>query len=371
MKGTLPTMRQARQILPPPPEELSWERACWLALARTPGLGPVGLWKQLEALGSARALWRTLADSSGRAAKLPSRDPRCLLEDSERQEIRVVTPVDPEYPVGLLDLHVPPLALHVRGSSRLSETAPDRKSVAIVGSRRATSYGLSFAESLARDLAGQGIRVISGLARGIDGAAHRGSLLGGGPTLAVLGCGLEIQYPREHRRLRREIEGCGAVLSEYPAKAGPEPWRFPARNRILAGLADAVVVVQATCRSGALITADLAQEIGREVLAVPGPVGWAQSEGCLQLLAEGAGLVRSAEDVLDALGLHLSFRLERKGPTDGPSGAILRALGCEGAPVDALVDRTGLPPGQVAATLIRLEVEGLIRRLPEGIWVKL
>jgi len=367
-------MREARPTPKIDPlEDPTLERACWLALALRPGLGTVGCWKQIRVLGSARAAWEQLMASPGPGGLGldSSLSPLVLLERSQQQDVRIVTPVDPEYPDRLLDLHDPPLALHVRGASPLSEPAPDRKTVAIVGSRRATPYGLSFAEGLARDLSSQGIRVVSGLARGVDGAAHRGSLVGGGPTLAVLGCGLGVQYPREHRRLRQEIEACGAVISEYPAQAGPDPWRFPARNRILAGLADAVVVVQAAQRSGALITADLAAEIGREVLAVPGPVGWAQSEGCLQLLAEGAALVRSAGDVLDALGLHLSPILPRRTPLDGDSGEVLEALGCEGARVDALVDRTGRAPGILAATLVRLEVEGRVRRLPEGIWVKL
>ncbi len=369
LKGT--PMTEGRLISRRTFEDPDLERACWLALAQTAGLGTVGCWERIQELGSAQAAWNQWMASPGRGALRPLPEPRVLLERSQREDVRIVTPVDPEYPDRLLDLHDPPLALHVRGGSPLSEPPPDRKTVAIVGSRRATPYGLSFAESLARDLSRQGIRVVSGLARGVDAAAHRGSLRGGGPTLAVLGCGLGIQYPREHRRLRQEIEACGAVVSEYPAQAGPDPWRFPARNRILAALAEAVVVVQAACRSGALITADLAAEIGRDVLAVPGPVGWAQSEGCLQLLAEGAAVVRSAGDVLDALGIHLSPALERAAPLDGPSGEVLTALGCQGARVDALVDQTGRAPGLIAATLVRLEVEGRVRRLPEGIWVKL
>ena len=347
------------------------ERACWLALSQTPGLGLRGCWKKIRESGSALAAWRELQSLADRRSQHPSQSPQKLLEHSQHRSIRIITPVDPEYPDRLLDLHDPPLALHVRGGSPLREPPPDRKTVAIVGSRRATPYGMSFAESLARDLSRQGIRVVSGLARGIDAAAHRGSLRGGGPTLAILGCGLGVHYPREHRRLRQEIEACGAVVSEYPEHTGPDPWRFPARNRILAALADVVVVVQAACRSGALITADLASEIGRDVMAVPGPVGWAESEGCLQLLADGAAVARSAEDVLDALGIHLSLAPKRIDPPDGTSGEMLAALGCEGARVDTLVDRTRLAPGLVAATLVRLEVEGRVRRLPEGIWVKL
>jgi DNA processing protein len=159
------------------------------------------------------------------------------------------------------------------------------------------------------------------------------------------------------------------VVSEYPPQTGPDPWHFPARNRILAAMAKAVVVVQAAGRSGALITADLAQELGREVLAVPGPVGWTQSEGCLQLLSEGAAMVRSASDVLDALGFFLTPEPAGRRPVDGPSGEVLQALGCEGAHVDRVVERTGLDAATVAATLVRLEVEGHVRRLPHGVWI--
>lgn len=357
-------MREARALSPTPPRELARERACWLALTHVPGLGPVGAWNLVAERGSARAAWDGL---SGEAAR--GLDPAALLEQAERAAVRLVTPADQEFPPGLLDLHDPPLALHVRGEALLVEGPPDRPCVAVVGSRRATSYGLSFAETLSRELSAAGVRVISGLARGVDGAAHRGSLAGGSPTLAVLGCGLDVEYPREHRGLRRQIEAHGAVISEYPAGTAPDPWRFPARNRILAGMAQAVVVVQAARRSGALITADLAQDLGRDVLAVPGPVGWSQSEGCLQLLSEGAAMVRSAGDVLDALGLFLSPAAPSRPRPDGPAGAVLEALGCEGAVVDTVVERTGLAPGLAAATLVRLEVEGRVRRLAQGVWV--
>ncbi len=363
-------MRAARVLQPTPEAASRAERACWLALSQRAGLGIAGCWNLVAEHGSARAVWRALRHrDEDPGGDRPFAEPERLLDQALTPETRIVTPADTEYPAGLLDLHDPPLALHVRGSGALVEPPPDRPSVAVVGSRRATAYGLSFAESLSRELAEHGVRVLSGLARGVDGAAHRGSLAGGGPTLAVLGCGLGVEYPREHRRLRSQIEACGAVVSEYPDRAGPDPWHFPARNRILAAMARAVVVVQAATRSGALITADLAQDLGREVLAVPGPVGWTQSEGCLQLLAEGAALVRSATDVLDALGFFVTPLKPDRPPIDGPPGEVLRALGCEGASVDGVVDRLGLSASVVAATLVRLEVEGHVRRLPHGVWI--
>ena len=367
-------METTRRVPPCPDGERPWERACWLALSRLPGLGLVGAWKRVADRGSARAAWAEPPPGAGGSAAAPREaarrlEPLRLLEEAERGGVRVVTPADEDYPDGLLDLHDPPLALYVRGVAPLAEPPTGPKGVAVVGSRQANPYGLAQAESLSRELASRGLRVLSGLARGVDGAAHRGSLSGGGPTLAVLGCGLDVEYPREHRRLRQQIEACGAVVSEYPAGTGPEPWHFPARNRILAALAGAVVVVQAARRSGALITADLAMELGREVLAIPGPLGWPQSEGCLQLLAEGAALVRSAQDVLDALGVFTSPAPAPPPRPEGPPRAVLEALGCEGAPVDAVVERTGLAPGQVASLLVRLEVEGRVRRLPHGVWI--
>lgn len=363
-------MRAARVLQPTPEAETTAERACWLALSQGNGLGITGCWNLVDEEGSARAAWRAVCRGPrNRCPPGPLQDPERLLSQAETRGTRIVTPADPEYPPGLLDLHDPPLALHVRGNGALVEPPADRPCVAVVGSRRATAYGLSIAEGLSRELAEHGVRVLSGLARGVDGAAHRGSLAGGGPTVAVLGCGLSIQYPREHHRLRGQIEACGAVVSEYPDQAGPDPWHFPARNRLLAAMAGAVVVVQAAERSGALITADLAQDLGREVLAVPGPVGWPQSAGCLQLLADGAALVRSVTDVLDALGFFVTPVKPGRPAVDGPSGGILRVLGCEGASVDDVVERCGLSASVVAATLVRLEVEGHVRRLPHGVWI--
>ena len=206
---------------------------------------------------------------------------------------------------------------------------------------------------------------------GIDAAAHRGSLRGGGPTLAILGCGLGVHYPREHRRLRQEIEACGAVVSEYPLEhTGPDP----GDSRL--GTGSWQPWPTSSWSSGSL--PEWSPDHGR-----PGQRNRARrhgcprgpsvgpSEGCLQLLADGAAVARSAEDVLDALGIHLSPAPKRTDLPDGTSGEVLAALGCEGARVDTLVDRTGRAPGLVAATLVRLEVEGRVRRLPEGIWVKL
>lgn len=357
-------------VLPPhPPGNGEEERACWLALSEVEGLGPRAVLELVRRHGSARAAW--LRGGPGlppraRHGLLEARRrtcPRRLLEEARRRGERILIPLDGDYPARLGHLYDPPAVLRVRGSAF---PLPEGPAVAVVGTRRATPYGLSVARRLGRDLASAGVVVVSGLARGVDGAAHRGSLEGGGPTLAVLGCGIEVEYPRSHRRLRRDLEACGAVVTEYPARAEPRPWHFPARNRILAALVSAVVVVEAARHSGALVTARLALELGREVMAVPGPVGALQSEGTLEILREGARLVRHAGDVLEEIGLSDRPLIPPGPPLGGDARAVFEALGATGALPDRVVERTGLPPGQVLSWLLRLELEGRVRRLPDG-----
>jgi DNA processing protein len=207
------------------------------------------------------------------------------------------------YPAALLDLDAVPHALIGRGKRALIGAHPLSQTVAVVGSRRASSYGREVARSLGAELASAGILVVCGLAFGIDACAHRGALDLGGPTAAVLGCGPDTPYPAAHRSLWRKISEEGVVVSELPPGSVPWRWTFPARNRILAGLAGVTVVVEAAARSGSLITARLAREAGRQLGAVPGPVNSRQSSGPNQLLADGAHLVRGAEDVLALLRL--------------------------------------------------------------------
>jgi DNA processing protein len=238
-------------------------------------------------------------------------------------------------------------------------------SVAIVGSRAATPLGQAFARRLAEALASAGLEVVSGLARGIDAAAHRGALVAGGRTLAVLGSGLDRVYPPEHDALAGEVAASGALLSEFPL--GTRPWKahFPRRNRVIAGLARGVVVVEASGRSGALSTARAALEEGREVMAVPGHPAHPQAEGTNGLLRDGAALVRGPADVLEALGIE-AFPTPRRPPED----AVLRALG-EGVPrgVDELQQRTGLAVPALLARLAALELEGALRRVPGALYV--
>jgi DNA processing protein len=279
---------------------------------------------------------------------------------------------DANYPANLREISTPPERLYVRGTV----TDDDALAVAIVGSRTATSYGLAVAERLAAELAARGITVVSGLARGIDTAAHRGALRAGGRSIAVLGSGVDVIYPPENRRLAREIEAQGAVLSQFAPDTRPLAGHFPARNRVIAGLALGVVVVEAAERSGSLITAGLAGELGREVMAVPGPVTSAQSVGAHRLIQDGAALVMSGEDVISQLPLQWRDRV-RPAPAqpaaaitplvpdqpDDQAKLLLDVIGEEPTDIDGIIERSGLTPGRASALLVALEVEGRIRQL--------
>jgi DNA processing protein len=260
---------------------------------------------------------------------------------------------DAGYPPLLAELHDPPASLFVRGE----EGAMAGPGVAVVGARSCSAYGAQVARTLARELAGAGVIVVSGLARGVDGEAHRGALEGGGRTVAVLGCGIDRDYPRSHSELARRIVEAGAVVSEYPAGVEPAPWRFPARNRIIAALSHATVVVEARERSGALITADFALELGRDVFAVPGEITSALSAGTNDLLRQGAAPLTSVRDVLDSLGIELE---PPSRPSLSDAAAVLLEQLADGArAADDLTRASGLTAGEVAAGLVELELAGL------------
>jgi DNA processing protein len=265
---------------------------------------------------------------------------------------------DPRYPARLRSIHDPPIGLFVRGSGSAELLAAP--CVAIVGARACSKYGSDVAAMLAAELARAGVLVVSGLARGIDGAAHRGALREG-QTAAVLGCGIDRDYPRAHASLAAEISAAGLILSEYAPGVEPAPWRFPARNRIVAGLADATVVVEACERSGALITADLALEEGREVMAVPGEITSQLAAGTNALLRLGATPVTAAADVLDALGVLSPPPVPASASTAlSASTEAVRALVVDAAvSFDELVRRTGLDASVVSGALVELELLGL------------
>jgi DNA processing protein len=270
---------------------------------------------------------------------------------------------DPGFPPLLRAIHDPPPGLFLRGNAEAALLA--LPAVAIVGARACSAYGRQIARSVSRDLASAGLVVVSGLARGVDAEAHRGALEAGGITVAVLGCGIDRDYPAANRELARQIAASGLVVSEYAPGVEPAPWRFPARNRIVAGLCSAAVVVEARERSGALITADFALEEGREVFAVPGEITSALSAGSNALLRLGATPLTRAEDVLESFGLTAPEPVQ---PDIGAAAAAVLERIREGAAgADELARATGLGASELAAVLTELELAGALAE-EEGIY---
>ena len=331
----------------------------WLALALTPGVGPKRFLKaQAEHPTDPRAAARALGERVERAflEVLNRGAAERVLDRAKALGAQVLGPGDPGYPEGLWHLPDPPVPLFVRG-----EVPRHNEAVAIVGTRRASPWALAFARDLAQTLAEFGVWVISGLARGVDAAAHKGALEAQGPTLAVLGSALDRVYPPEHRALAERM----SLVSEFPFGTGPRPEHFPRRNRIIAALSRAVVVVEAPERSGALITARHALEFGREVLAVPGRPGDEKSRGANRLIQDGAFPLLEPAEILTYLGLEPKVR---KRPAVPPHlEALQRALLALGEALpDDLAQRTGLPAPQVLAGLAELELLGLAEALPGG-----
>lgn len=361
-----------------------------LALSEVEGLGPAGFRALVDRFGSASRAVRRLSggvarpDLAGAAASAAVRRrleevvpaPASRLERLRRRGLRLVSYGGPGYPPGLGHLHHPPPVLYLQGPLEL----PDGRGVAVVGTRRATGYGRRMARDLAGELAAAGWTVVSGMALGVDGAAHGAALDAGGPTVGVLGSGLGHEYPASHRGLYARMRERGLLASEFPPELPPAPGLFPRRNRVIAALAEAVVVVQAGRRSGALITAGHALELGREVLAVPGPVGPPASEGVHALLRDGAAPATRALDVFRALGVEGddTGRGGRAGlpalPPDlsdeeaEAAGRLLEALGDGPRGADGLGREAALSGGELAAMLSRLEVHGRIRQVPGGRW---
>ena len=292
--------------------------------------------------------------------------------------ITLLSQDDPLYPVALHRIHDPPFLLYMRGAL----TPADAASVAVVGSRRMTHYGREQARKFSFQLARAGFTIVSGLARGIDTAAHEAALAAGGRTIAVLGSGIGHLYPPENQALADRIAEQGAVLSEYPVLYVPDKQSFPLRNRIVAGLSSGLLVVEAPARSGALITANQALEQGRSVFAIPGPIDRPSSEGCHRLIQQGASLVCSAEDVIEELGSGINtLPLQFDSPTQddvSPSPPtpqrqidlseleerLVRELALGDATIDALAEALGVAAGRIGAALLQLEMKCLVRQLP-------
>lgn len=353
----------------------------WLRLVRTPGLTPRAARALLASFGSPQAVWaasrsaRTVVAGGAAAEAIAADDETALRATLAATQTwlqaspthRVLTLADADYPPLLLQIPDPPLLLFVRGDAR-HLAAP---ALAMVGSRSATAQGLATARDFGAHFARCGLAVVSGLALGIDGAAHEGALAGGGATVAVIGTGPEQDYPRRHAGLAARIAAHGAVVSEYPPGTPPLPANFPRRNRLIAGLSLGTLVVEAAVQSGSLITAKLATDFGREVFAIPGSIHAPQARGCHALIKTGAKLVETAQDVLDELrwapavaapGEPGPARASRRESAD----PVLRALGHDPLALDELAARTGLGAAELAARLLDLELAGRVARLPGG-----
>ena len=351
-----------------------------LRLALVPGIGPRLTVALLERFGSAAAVLAApqseLQSVQGIGSKLsqaiaqaPSlEETQSELELCQRAGIALLLPRFVGYPRLLREIHDPPAVLFVRGTIE----ARDSLAIAIVGSRHATQYGLAQADWLAGSLARAGLTIVSGLARGIDAAAHRGALAAGGRTIAVLGSGLANIYPPEHKQLADEVVAAGALLSEAPPRSQPLSGAFPQRNRLISGLSLGVVVVEAANQSVALITARHATEQGRDVFAVPGRVDSRMSHGCHRLIRDGAKLVETADDVLEELGPLVEATSNAEGETvhhpaelllNDVERQVLGAVTAEPATIDSVVVTTGLPTPQVLSTLSVLEMRRLVRRV--------
>ena len=301
------------------------------------------------------------------AAGLPDLRARAarLLERGARRGVKAIAWTDPEYPPQLAAIDDPPAVLWVRGDPELLSSP----AVAVVGSRTGSAYACAVAERLAAGLVGRGVAVVSGLARGVDAAAHRGAVAAEGPTVAVLGSGADVVYPPEHAALAGAVIERGALVSELGPGAPPLRHHFPRRNRILSGLSRAVVVVEATARSGSLITARLAAEQGREVMAVPGNVLSGRSRGSHRLIRDGARIVETADDVLEEIGLARSSAAEAAVEEGDP--VLARMEPGDPYDVDALAQQTGLAPPVLLSHLTELELRGSVARIGPGRFVRL
>jgi len=365
---------------PDPGEPVREDLVDVLRLALVPGVGPRTRRALLDHFGSSAAVLRApasrLREVPGVGPKLAAKITAASEEIDAEEEIElcrqggvaIVTDAEPEYPRPLREIAAPPAVLFFRGSWE----PRDAIAVAIVGTRHGTPYGLRQAERLAGSLARAGLTIVSGLARGIDAAAHRGALAAGGRTIAVLGSGVLNIYPPEHRELADQVAAHGALISELPPRAEPLPGVFPQRNRIISGLALGVMVVEAGERSGALITARHAMEQGREVFAVPGRIDDRTTLGCHRLIRDGAKLVQSPEDVLEELGPLVEPAPHGDGRVvhhpaelllNELETQVLEAIGSDATLIDRIVADTGLSAAQVLATLSVLEMRHLIRRL--------
>ena len=353
----------------------------WLALSLTRGLGGESARRLLKEFGSPDAVFAASisslrsvvkADVAAEISKGIADDAiapaLAWLEDSNNH---VITLADSDYPQALLNIPDPPLLLYVKGRLDLL----NRSALAIVGSRSATPQGISNAEAFAKSLSDAGLCIISGLAHGIDAAAHRGALRGQGSSVAIVGTGLDKVYPAANRDLAHALAQQGALISEFPPGTPPLAANFPRRNRLISGMSAGCLVVEASLQSGSLITARLALEQGRDVFAIPGSIHAPQSKGCHALLKQGAKLVEAAQDILEELSVLLvaparNPAAQSTGIQD-PGFALLDRLGFDPVDVDTLSARCGLTIAELSAMLLTLELEGRVCTLPGGLYQRI
>jgi DNA processing protein len=354
----------------------------WVWLSTITGLGSRKYTQLIEKFGDPEVIWNLTKGELEKIDFIPKViinniiDPKFKNSINEHMEriyknnIKIFTIKDDLYPVFLKNIHDPPIVIYVKGTLKLNE-----KAIAVVGSRKATPYGLKMAEIISCELTKCGITVISGMARGIDSSAHSGALASGGRTIAVLGCGLDKAYPPENDKLMKRIEEAGAVISEYVPGVKPLAQNFPARNRIISGISMGVVVIEANEKSGSLITAEFALEQGREVFALPGNVNSAFSIGTNKLIRDGAKIVTGIEDILEEVNVFRSSAMnifEHKEiekvrllkSLEPDERRLAECLSEEPLHIDVLVEKSGLEIRTVNAILVMLELKGIIDQLP-------
>ena len=382
-------------------ENISHELGAWLRLSLTDGVGRDTARRLLATFGGPEPIFRQ--SESGLRQVVTAAQAQALLHMPDGCEAlteatldwlqtspdpqisrAVITLGDTHYPPSLLEIPDPPLMLYALGQISALQGMHSACAVAMVGSRNPTPQGLINAREFARSLAASGLVVVSGMALGVDGAAHEGALLGAAPkamaTIAVVGTGLDRVYPKQHRELAHRMAQRGVILSEYPLGTPPLAHHFPQRNRLISGLAKATLVVEAALPSGSLITAKQALEQGRDVMAIPGSIHSAQAKGCHALIKQGAKLVESAQDVLEELQMHSALPQQR---SESPQAelslghdsaasmeehTLLKALGHDPVSLDALQARCGWPTAQLQAQLLELELMGQVGRLPGGLF---
>jgi len=348
----------------------------WLALGLKRGLGGESARRLLKEFGSPEAVFSASAGSLKTFVKadiaaeitngIDDEAIAATLDWLQDDNNHVVTLADSDYPQALLNIPDPPLLLHVKGRTDLL----NRPALAVVGSRNATPQGLHNAEAFARALSEAGLCIISGMAHGIDAAAHRGALQGQGSSIAVVGTGLDKVYPAANRDLAHALAAQGALVSEFPLGTPPLAANFPRRNRLISGMSIGCLVVEASLQSGSLITARLALEQGRDVFAIPGSIHAPQSKGCHALLKQGAKLVENAQDVLEELGA-LPAVVGNTPSADDDDHVLLQHLGFDPVDLDTLGTRCGLTVSELSAMLLTLELEGRISALPGGLYQRI